>query len=169
MSVHSSVVSAMLVMLVQPSFVQAQTATGKSGYRTGSITYHRSNGSVVTLPLAVWYPTRTPAGWVQDPYVWGRVTENAPTVPGPWPLIVHSHGVGECAVASGYLNEALANAGYIVAAVDHDDAADCWSMAARAPGAPGISSSRTTRTSRSEPATSGLYSTRCCRVQPGHL
>ena len=55
----------------------------------------------------------------------GRVTQNAPTVQGPWPLIVHSHGIGECAIASGYLNEALANAGYIVAAIDHDDAADC--------------------------------------------
>jgi dienelactone hydrolase len=126
MSVALSVVSVLLLVLLgQPSLVQAQTATGKSGFRTGSITYQRSNGNTVTLPLAVWYPTRTSAGWYKYPYVWGRVAQDAPTVPGPWPLIVHSHGVDECAVASGYLNEALANAGYIVAAVDHDDAADC--------------------------------------------
>jgi dienelactone hydrolase len=118
-------VSIVLVSLGFTTAAQAQTPTGRSGLRISGITYQRPDGATVTRPVAVWYPTASAPGYFKYPYVWGRVALNAPALPGPWPLIVHSHGLYECGLASSYLNEALANAGYIVAAIDHDDAANC--------------------------------------------
>jgi dienelactone hydrolase len=128
-------VSIVSVILGLATGAGAQTPTGRSGLRISELTYARTDGAVVTRPVAIWYPTATAPGYVKYPYVWGRGTANAPVLAGPWPLIVHSHGLYECGLASSYLNEALANAGYIVAAIDHDDAANCLTSGGTRPRA----------------------------------
>jgi len=45
------------------------------------------------------------------------------SVPGPWPVLVFSHGLHGCSTQSKFLMEALAQAGYAVFAPDHRDAA----------------------------------------------
>jgi len=47
----------------------------------------------------------------------------AADVPGPWPVLVFSHGLHGCNVQSKFLMEALAQAGYAVFAPNHRDAA----------------------------------------------
>ena len=47
----------------------------------------------------------------------------AGSVPGPWPVLVFSHGLHGCSTQSKFLMEALAQAGYAVFAPDHRDAA----------------------------------------------
>jgi predicted dienelactone hydrolase len=44
-------------------------------------------------------------------------------VPGPWPVIIFSHGFHGCSTQSTFLTEGLAAAGYAVFAPDHHDAA----------------------------------------------
>jgi predicted dienelactone hydrolase len=51
------------------------------------------------------------------------VVEWLPTSPGPWPVVVFSHGFHGCARQSTFLTQALADAGYAVIAPNHRDAA----------------------------------------------
>ena len=50
-------------------------------------------------------------------------------VPGPWPVIIFSHGFHGCGTQSTFLTKALADSGYAVFAPDHKDAA-CRNMRA---------------------------------------
>ncbi|MBX9948355.1 MAG: dienelactone hydrolase family protein [Candidatus Obscuribacterales bacterium] len=44
------------------------------------------------------------------------------STPGPWPIVIFSHGLHGLNRQSDYISEALADAGYLVAAPNHDDA-----------------------------------------------
>lgn len=72
------------------------------------------------VPLALWYPTATPAS---APAQLGSyrttATLAAPIAPGPHPLIVLSHGSGGGEFGHIDLAEALAERGYLVAAPRH--------------------------------------------------
>ncbi|HVN63992.1 MAG TPA: alpha/beta fold hydrolase [Candidatus Binataceae bacterium] len=46
-----------------------------------------------------------------------------PKTPGPWPIVIFSHGFHGCATQSTFLTDAMAKAGYAVFAPDHKDAA----------------------------------------------
>jgi predicted dienelactone hydrolase len=73
---------------------------------------------------AVWYPTTTAESSYSYP---GRYSTSlaldAPVADcgQRFPLVVFSHGFGGCSVQSMFFTEALARAGYIVAAPDHRD------------------------------------------------
>jgi predicted dienelactone hydrolase len=73
---------------------------------------------------AVWYPTTAAESSYTYP---GRYTTSlaldAPVAACEhgFPLVVFSHGFGGCSVQSMFFTEALARAGYIVAAPDHQD------------------------------------------------
>lgn len=77
-------------------------------YRGGGGTRHRTG--------ILWYPSSEAGKAV------GAIAD-APAAPGRYPLIVFSHGFLGAANQSWYLTEALARHGYIVAAVNHADAA----------------------------------------------
>ncbi len=71
----------------------------------------------------VWYPSTG----AETTYNYPGNYETAVAVSGPvapcekYPLVVFSHGYGGCSIQSVYFTEALARAGYIVAAPDHRD------------------------------------------------
>ena len=80
------------------------------------------------LWVGIWYPTtETETAYnyntaATDLDITGFVAENAPTAFGDWPLVVYSHGFSGGGIGSVEICEALARAGYVVAAVDHSDA-----------------------------------------------
>ena len=68
---------------------------------------------------ALWYPCAEPAGTVQlGPYVLS-VTKDCPLGGGKHPLVVVSHGRGGTFLGHQDTAEALADAGFIVAAINH--------------------------------------------------
>lgn len=77
------------------------------------------------VPVAVWYPSPTPTtDWDAGPYRL-HATRDAPLAAGRHGLIVLSHGSGGGELGHADLAEALARAGYIVAAPRHlGDSAD---------------------------------------------
>ena len=83
--------------------------------------------------VAIWYPSKEAES--EYSYVSGAATALAPDAPvadcQAYPLVVFSHGFGGCAIQSLFFTEALARAGYIVAAPDHKDAAICNSEQGR--------------------------------------
>jgi predicted dienelactone hydrolase len=71
------------------------------------------------VPVAIWYPTSAAqTEWQAGPYLI-HATRDAPVTPGLHPLIVLSHGSGGGEFGHADLAEALARAGYIVAAPRH--------------------------------------------------
>ncbi|MES1163096.1 MAG: dienelactone hydrolase, partial [Rhizobacter sp.] len=71
------------------------------------------------VPVAVWYPSPAPTvDWDAGPYRL-HATRDAPVAAGPHALIVLSHGSGGSELGHADLAEALARAGYIVAAPRH--------------------------------------------------
>lgn len=106
----------------------------KKPYNVGFSLHHPeytdSRGDNRILSVAVWYPSREapetvtsipglPAGSV--------CPDGRPAAEGPYPLIIFSHGFGGCGIQSTFFTRALAQAGYVVAAPDHRDAALCSS------------------------------------------
>ncbi|MGB5387375.1 MAG: hypothetical protein WBN20_11390 [Eudoraea sp.] len=95
-----------------------------AGYQKLQIT-HPDAGN---LWVGIWYPTTgMEAAYMYntaatDLDITGLVAENAPTAVGDWPLVVFSHGFSGGGIGSVEICEALARAGYVVAAVDHSDA-----------------------------------------------
>jgi predicted dienelactone hydrolase len=79
------------------------------------------------LHAAIWYPTRVAEAKFEYPT--GTLTAAAVDAPVAdcqrFPLIVFSHGFGACGIQSLFFTEALARAGYIVAAPDHKDSSVC--------------------------------------------
>ncbi|HET6971153.1 MAG TPA: hypothetical protein VFH92_08510, partial [Phenylobacterium sp.] len=68
------------------------------------------------------YPVQVVYGQWTDPARGGRVVPYKlyrPTGPGPFPVVVHSHGLGGNREASAYILQAVAEAGFVVVAVQH--------------------------------------------------
>ena len=101
------------------------------------------NGGLKAIPgtrqigLRVWYPADPAKGAKPATYahtmrlaasapitftISALAVENAPPHPGQFPLVVVSHGLGGWDTALSFLTENLASKGYIVAAIDHQDA-----------------------------------------------
>lgn len=77
-----------------------------------------------TLEIEVWYPAWPAAGAEPSPYPELPVVidayRDAPPAPGPFPMVAFSHGYGGIRYQSAFLCEALARAGYVVIAPDHE-------------------------------------------------
>jgi pimeloyl-ACP methyl ester carboxylesterase len=76
-----------------------------------------------SIDVAVWYPTAadpTHQGY-GTANVAGQAAVDAPVKPGPWPLLVFSHGYSGSGVGSASIAELVAASGYVVAAPDHGD------------------------------------------------
>ncbi|MBV9508402.1 MAG: hypothetical protein JO323_25720 [Acidobacteriia bacterium] len=79
-----------------------------------------SNG----LRAAVWYPTKAAEALYEHPtgHFSTALAQDAPVADcQTYPLVIYSHGFGGCGTVSLFYTEALARAGYIVAAPDHKD------------------------------------------------
>lgn len=69
---------------------------------------------------AVWYPCDAPAGPIAlGPAITLQGTKDCPMKVGQWPLIVISHGAGGSFVGHRDTAAALADAGFVVAAISH--------------------------------------------------
>lgn len=82
-----------------------------------------------SIPLMIWYPKPDPAddGYIYNTKIKGTAKLEDPALDknAPYPLIIFSHGIGECGNMSVYFTENLASFGYVVAAPDHKDSAMC--------------------------------------------
>jgi dienelactone hydrolase len=73
-----------------------------------------------------WYPSTTPASNAADPYASGfnaRIAVNGAVAGSSLPVIIFSHGDNGCATQSLFIVESLAARGYVVAALNYQDAA----------------------------------------------
>lgn len=82
------------------------------------------------MPVMVWYPAESPreaAPYLYNTKIRGRAVLDAPLDPvgAPYPVILFSHGLGECGCMSVYYTENLASSGYVVVAPDHQDSMMC--------------------------------------------
>jgi predicted dienelactone hydrolase len=69
---------------------------------------------------AVWYPCDAPAGAIAlGPAITLQGTKDCPMKVGQWPLVVISHGAGGSFIAHRDTAAALADAGFVAAAISH--------------------------------------------------
>ncbi|AOK61249.1 dienelactone hydrolase [Burkholderia ubonensis] len=76
-----------------------------------------------TLTGAVWYPCAQPPGSVKRGFVVMSVAKDCPIAGENLPLVVISHGWSGSFIGHRDIAEALADAGFVVAAIDHGDSA----------------------------------------------
>ena len=87
----------------------------------------RTQGPAETeLFVSLWYPTRDEPGRFSYPAtdllrLVSDVRPDAAPADGPFPLVIYSHGAGGCGTMGSSYAEALAAAGFVVAAPDHAD------------------------------------------------
>lgn len=108
---------------------------GDAGFRTFAFEHAvRSSGENRVTKVYFWYPTEAAAGPFQYRGQQGLAAENAPVAPGRHPLVVFSHGYRGAGDQTIFLMEALARAGYLVAAPEHGDAMSVRSDRGERPG-----------------------------------
>jgi predicted dienelactone hydrolase len=121
---------AALICADAPTEQQRRYSVGRTTRSFVDSTRQRwDGGGPRSLTSIVWYPAEastTAVDWLLGPpdaplFRLGRSAPEAPLVPGvtKHPLVVLSHGTGGSAAMLAWLGEHLAQAGYIVAAVDH--------------------------------------------------
>jgi predicted dienelactone hydrolase len=118
------------------------------GVRTLTLVEHEAVDVVAPgkdrpVVVDVWYPATVPAHSHSHPETYsaslqseppnpkppvhftmpGVAVRDAPAQPGPYPLVVVSHGRSNVTIALSWLTENLASKGYVVAAIRHEDLA----------------------------------------------
>ena len=104
---HRGGLALVLVLVAALSATSASIAADTASTSTGSSAPQKME--VAGLEVAAWLPRSD--------------------TPGPWPVIIFSHGFHGCSTQSTFLMKALADAGYAVFAPNHKDAA-CWNLRA---------------------------------------
>ncbi len=94
----------------------------RAGYRRQEFEYAALDGSMLRRQLDLWYPADEREAAYLYLYQRGQVAVDADVAEGKHPLVLFSHGFMGASDQSIYIMEALARAGYIVAAVNHNDA-----------------------------------------------
>src|SRR5262245_28043484 len=92
------------------------------GYRRMEFRFANSAGEQQARQLDLWYPTEEEEKRHDYRGQIGRAASDAAVAPGPFPLVLFSHGYLGASDQSIFLTEACARAGYIVAALNHTDA-----------------------------------------------
>lgn len=93
-----------------------------AGYREYTLRYTSPDRENRQRQVYLWYPTETEAEAYNYRWQRGFATKDASLKPGKHPVILFSHGFLGGGKQTIFLTEALAQAGYIVAAIDHADA-----------------------------------------------
>jgi len=83
------------------------------GFERSPLRVEHRDGSERDTTLYLWYPSTAPSE---------HAGSGNPVAPGAHPLLIFSHGFLVGGDQSTFLTEALARAGYVVAALDHSDA-----------------------------------------------
>ena len=115
------------LMLLTCTALGAETAApaAPAAYHTGFRLVHVPRAGQEALLVAVWYPTEAGPGRVSYPLpvrpLEGQATQDAKPAEGQFPLVIYSHGGGGCGIMGASYAEALAEAGFVVAAPDHGD------------------------------------------------
>jgi predicted dienelactone hydrolase len=100
----------------------AEAPVSGVGFEKQSVKVVHRDGAARRTALYLWYPSTAPAGRYDYGGQIGLATPDAPVAPGAHPLLLFSHGYLGGGDQSIFLCEALARAGYVVAALDHVDA-----------------------------------------------
>jgi dienelactone hydrolase len=119
--------AALVLLLFYGLYGSPPISYGREDGAVGYLTTMVPVGGKEPVPCAVWYPAA--GGKTRAVYDFGRATRTGSAFSdarpddghGPYPLVVYSHGYSGCSIASAYLCEALAAAGFVVAAPDHSD------------------------------------------------
>lgn len=103
----------------------ADTAASPKSYPVGVLSLEAQGAAGRTLPITVWYPAAADGQGELASYFLGLAPSpvgarvGVAPAPGPFPLIVFSHGHQAVRDQSFFLTEALAAHGYVVIAPDH--------------------------------------------------
>lgn len=118
-------VAVMLVCVAAGAETPVAPVAPAAGYHSGYRLVHVPRTGQEALLVAVWYPTEAGPGRVSYPLpvraLEGQATQDARPAAEPFPLIIYSHGAGGCGIMAAGYAEALAEAGFVVAAPDHGD------------------------------------------------
>ena len=88
--------------------------TSNAGLLPWSFDYHDTS-----VPVAIWYPTREPARYINAGPFTPLAASNAALPAGKHPLVIISHGTGGSNIAHHPIATALAQNGFMVAALTH--------------------------------------------------
>src|SRR6185436_18742145 len=92
------------------------------GYQRQSYEFTTDTGEKKSRQLDLWYPTSDKEERRNYRSQIGFAAENAPVQAGAHPLILFSHGFLGSSDQVIFLTESCARAGYVVAAMNHEDA-----------------------------------------------
>ncbi|WP_332454846.1 hypothetical protein [Burkholderia ubonensis] len=109
-----------LKLVLAAAFCLVATLAQAAGFRLLDIPADHDGP---TLTGAVWYPCAQPPGSVKLGFLVMSVAKDCPITGENLPLVVISHGWSGSFIGHRDIAETLADAGFIVAAIDHGDSA----------------------------------------------
>ncbi len=128
------IVSLIILILLLSGCVSTGRFYGESkyvaGYTVRSFTYTNSLGEVKNRTIYLWYPSSDEPAVYRYLNMTGLVAVNGSIASDkPFPVVVFSHGYKGNGLQSLFITQKLAEQGYVVASIDHDDATFNWSNA----------------------------------------
>ena len=103
-----------------------------AGYTVTYFTYINSLGDIKNRTIYIWYPSYDKPISYRYSNMTGLIAVNGSVADDkPFPLVVFSHGYKGNGLQSLFITQKLAEYGYVVASINHDDATFNWSNISR--------------------------------------